>query len=302
MLENVEPKLPGEKRILLLGDSFTEGLGVQQDARFSDLAQRELNDFPSDGSRNLRILNAGIQNGTPSQYILQLRRYLDEFQPDMVIVCLAPNDLSDDSEFERNYGFILDTEGYPLYPRTRIRLWLMQKIWLLRYLEVFLGRFIPHAHDVLFPPAEPGIDVPPWPRILCAADNEIQNLFRRRTGRYLVHLRDMAESRQAKFGVLMIHYEWVFPYEPYHDAQFPNLKAELAQYGCPQNGPVHYNRFITGFLRENTITFRNSYGALLEAKHTMPSRKLWNYYDYHFSPSGHQVMGHELAEIVRTLR
>jgi len=220
----------------------------------------------------------------------------------LVIVCLAPNDLTDDSEFERTHGFVLDPDGYPVSPRSRGRLWLMQKVWLMRYLEVFLGRFMPRAHMALFPPAEPGIEVPPWPRVLCTTDNQIQVLFRRRTGRYLVHLKGMAESRKSKFGVLMIHYEWGFPDEPYYEARFPNLKTEFAQYGCPQNGPDPYMRFIEGFLREYAIPFRNPYGVLLEAKHAMPSRKLWNYYDYHFSPAGHQIMGHELAELVRTLK
>lgn len=255
-----------------------------------------------DGLAAARIINAGIMNGAPSQYILQLRRYLDELQPDVVIVCLAPNDVTDDSLFERTYGFILEQDGYPLMSKTRTRLRMLRDVWLLRYLEVFSGRFSSRWHGALFPPATPEITVPPWPRVLCTMDEEAQDLSRRRTGRSLVHLKEMAEGRHAKLGVLMVHYGWVFPNEPYHESQVPaDLKAKMVQYGCPQNGAASYSRFVEGFLEENGIPFRNPYAELLAAKTAVPSRKLWHFYDYHFSPAGHQVMGRELAELLRTL-
>ena len=40
-------------------------------------------------------------------------------------------------------------------------------------------------------------------------------------------------------------------------------------------------------------------GAMLEEKVKNPERKLWNFYDYHFSPAGHQVVAHEVVDFLK---
>lgn len=105
MKGDVGPRAPGEQRILLLGDSFVEATwSVPDDQRFYRLLGEKLQH--EGGSRPWHVINAAIMNGAPAQYILQFRRYLDQFQPDIVVVFLAPNDV---------------TEGLWLRPSARLR-------------------------------------------------------------------------------------------------------------------------------------------------------------------------------------
>jgi hypothetical protein len=48
------------------------------------------------------------------------------------------------------------------------------------------------------------------------------------------------------------------------------------------------------FLRDSGIRVGNSYDGLLRAKRRDPKTKLWNFYDYHFSPAGHVVIAEEM--------
>ena len=125
MKEDIGPKLPGERRILLLGDSYTEADGVPDEQRFYRLVEESLNAGPHDGER-WRVVNAAIQNGTPSQYILQLRAFFDQVNPDIVLAFIAPNDGADDYWFENSYGFAFDSRGMPLRPQARVRLSLLR--------------------------------------------------------------------------------------------------------------------------------------------------------------------------------
>ena len=67
---------------------------------------------------------------------------------------------------------------------------------------------------------------------------------------------------------------------------------------CYENNGAPFNDFIEAFLEQNQIHYRNTRDAMLAAKKQSPSRKLWNFYDYHFSPAGHEVVGQELYELI----
>ena len=114
MGEDVGEKAPDEERVLLLGDSFTEADQVTGEQRFSDLVDKRLRAETASSPKHVRVLNGGIQNGAPSQYILQLRKWLPKLKPDVVVVALAPNDINDDLLFERFNGFTFDADGAPL--------------------------------------------------------------------------------------------------------------------------------------------------------------------------------------------
>jgi len=301
MAEDVGPKAPDERRVLLLGDSFTEGDQVPGDKRFSHLVDQRLRAETAAGPERWRLLNGGIQNGSPAQYILQLRRWLDSVKPDVVIVDLAPNDVNDDSAFEREYGFDFDADGIPLAPRARTTLGLLKASFLLRYLRIAAGRS-PTVMSLFFSPASPATPVPDAIDLFCHDDPAIQAIFLAKTGKYLKKLQQMTEARGARFGVFMIQYMWVFDDEPFDEAEYPGLKEKLDKSGCLTGHGRGYNTFTQGFLRGAGIPFRDPYDALARAKAESPKRKLWHYADYHFSPAGHRVVADELGGFVKRLR
>ena len=321
MAEDVGPKRPDERRILVLGDSYAEGMetpfenGSKGDLdRSSKSRAREAYERRFDGvaerllkSRGLewqswRIINAAIQNGSPSQYLLMLRWLLPVVEPDIVVVLTGSNDLGDDMQFESQYGFDLDEHGVPLRPHRRLGLWMLQKSFLLRYIEVFLARYAPRVERVLFPFQDDSVVPLPWTALSCTLRPEAVEAFEQKTGRYLVDLQMMARSAGASFGVVVIHYSYSFQSEPFYEPRFPWMRQELARERCYEANGRPYADFIDGFLERNGIPYRDTYSAFLAAKQVAPSRKLWNFYDYHFSPRGHELLGAEVASFLSSLR
>jgi lysophospholipase L1-like esterase len=80
---DVGPKPPGERRIVVLGDSLV--LSVQVDARqtFAHLLQERLN--AGGGPVHYRVINAGVQGYGPVEELLFYRTIAHTFQPDLVI-------------------------------------------------------------------------------------------------------------------------------------------------------------------------------------------------------------------------
>jgi len=88
------PPAPGTDRparLLAVGDSFTFGTGVSEQATYP----RRLEDLFG-GERRLLSFNAGMPGFGPIDELLVLRRHFDEIRPDIVVVGLyTGNDLDD---------------------------------------------------------------------------------------------------------------------------------------------------------------------------------------------------------------
>ena len=89
-------KPPGEYRIALFGDSFTEGFRVAREDLFAVLLQQMLNTGPvPEGVRNVRVMNFGMRGEFPAKYYFRLRDQAMPFRPDLVIVQTFDNDPRD---------------------------------------------------------------------------------------------------------------------------------------------------------------------------------------------------------------
>jgi hypothetical protein len=169
----------------------------------------------------------------------------------------------------------------------------------LRYLEVGLGKRFPQLYRLLWPPQLPDQGhYPDWRSILCGEDRRTRDWFLRKTGRYMVELRRMSEAAGARFGVFLVHYLYIFNGEPFYEAQYPELKAKLDAWGCRESRGRPYREFMSRFLDQHGIWYRESYAAMLAEKQARPAVKLWNYYDYHYSPAGHRAMAREILDFV----
>ena len=90
-----EIELDSEKdRILIIGDSFTEGLGYDFDDTFCGLLKNKLSD-------KVEILNAGLTSYSPKLYFLKIKYLLGlGFEFDKLIVMLDISDIQDESIYE----------------------------------------------------------------------------------------------------------------------------------------------------------------------------------------------------------
>ncbi len=79
------PKPPGEKRIVILGDSLVMAVQVPQSATFVKRLEARLNERRAGGT-HYRVINAGIQGYGPVEELLFFEKTASRFQPDLVIV------------------------------------------------------------------------------------------------------------------------------------------------------------------------------------------------------------------------
>lgn len=85
-------KKPGEKRILALGDSFTEGDGAPFDSSYVALLKPKL----ATARNGFYVMNAGICGSDPFNNYINLRDLLLIYKPDVIIQSLGSGDLNSD--------------------------------------------------------------------------------------------------------------------------------------------------------------------------------------------------------------
>ncbi len=85
-------KKPGEKRILALGDSFTEGDGAPFDSSYVALLREKV----STHDDSYYVMNAGVCGSDPFNNYINLKDLLLKFQPDFVIQSIVSQDLITD--------------------------------------------------------------------------------------------------------------------------------------------------------------------------------------------------------------
>jgi lysophospholipase L1-like esterase len=89
--EELGPKMPSERRVLLLGDSLVLSVQVPFAQTFGELLERRLNS--RGGSVRYRVINAGVQGYGPVEEQLFFRSIVDVVRPDLVVpVVFVGND------------------------------------------------------------------------------------------------------------------------------------------------------------------------------------------------------------------
>ena len=98
-------KKPGTTRIMAIGDSFTFGVGAEEDETIPFLIGKGL----KDEGRKIEVINAGFGSYSPVLHYLKLRDEYLEFKPDLVLLFFDFSDLADDWRAERS--LIYDKSG-----------------------------------------------------------------------------------------------------------------------------------------------------------------------------------------------
>lgn len=79
-----------EYRVLVCGDSFTEGFGVENRYRFSDILEDEF----MYNSKICRFINCAISGTNPHEYLFDLEKLVSIYKPHLVMICIYPNDIA----------------------------------------------------------------------------------------------------------------------------------------------------------------------------------------------------------------
>jgi len=281
-------KPPGTQRILMLGDSFTEGNGVQESETFSSRLQWSLDQARL--GMCWQVINAGVGSYSPLLELLYLKNGGLELQPDLVVLNLDLSDIYDDIRYAQLAKF--DATGDPLAV-----------------------------------PAEREQDMRRWPikalvgvKDLAKKHTRLYNFTRRRMYRYLGSARkpDLSgDVRVDKYGMLREHdgpcddrgwglsYEyilrirdllsatgidfWVTVY-PYGNQTSPREWSKGRVYWGFEPGSLASTRpqsLVVDFCRRNSIHVVNMCDGFREAAQSV--YPLYYEWDGHWTAAGHQV-------------
>lgn len=107
-------------RILALGDSFTEGYGMEVEDAFVKILEKKLNSSSGSGL-SYEVINGGIASYSPLlEYLFLVQKGL-RLNPDMVILFYDFSDLKDDYEYEKTALFGKDGAPFRCFPMKRVR-------------------------------------------------------------------------------------------------------------------------------------------------------------------------------------
>ena len=78
-------------RVMVVGDSFTEGFGVEEGERFTDRLER----LYSHAGKRVLFINGGLSNTGPLRHGRLFKHVGLKYNLDALLICIYPNDLID---------------------------------------------------------------------------------------------------------------------------------------------------------------------------------------------------------------
>lgn len=117
-------------RVVVLGDSFTQGFGVEEDQRYTHYLEAAL--WRRHG-RPIEVINLGVPGASPADYLYYLREAALAYDPDVVLIGVMGNDVNDTrSLFEHGARGVFGTlrtvktrlaDDRPLWKRLPQQVW-----------------------------------------------------------------------------------------------------------------------------------------------------------------------------------
>jgi hypothetical protein len=141
----IGPKQHGVRRVLVLGDSYTWGDGVNLDETYVKQLEKLLNARCGRArSPMYEVINAGVPEWGPAQMWLYLKDYGVRFQPDLVLLGLFDLDIYRNGPY---LATVFDSPSLPsplssgIPPRSRLsslKIWLTQHSRLYNVIAVYM--------------------------------------------------------------------------------------------------------------------------------------------------------------------
>jgi len=276
-------KPAGTQRIVSLGDSFTIGYEVDLDDCFSSVLERELRD----SGRNVEVLNAGVSGYSNAEELLYLQRELIKYDPDVVVISFVTNDyvdnvrselfrLEDGRLVEWNHGYVpagslgdfLNTNPLFNFLSERSNGFVLLKE---RATQLVKQRMVAANESVIAQAeasAEPG-------HVVENGIDEGTEYGRNLTVAIFEALYAFTSERGIPLVINSIPYQKRRPTEQFIDT-FPRAEFDLTRPGLYY---VSSADLLTPYIGQELLVWEHSHD--------------------HWTPFSHQVVGRELARVVR---
>jgi lysophospholipase L1-like esterase len=281
--EELGPRQPDERRILLLGDSLVLSVQVPLQKTFGKLLEGRLNG--EGGPYRYRVINAGVQGYGPVQELLFFRSIVDSVQPDVVLVTLF---VGNDAEEAFSSRGRLDATGrvLPVAVHESFVATLRRVVRRSMVLQVFRLRVLSATERFRLSLAPPEPPLPsyaaaPGPRILEGLDV---------TRQCVELIAADASARGARTAVVLMPARFQVD-----DADYGRLKETVRQSGGELVRDAANERF-EGALRGLPLPRLDVLPALRRA---LPGPDLFFQETVHLTPRGHAVVADALYGFVK---
>jgi lysophospholipase L1-like esterase len=320
------------RRVVFLGDSFTEGLGVPQEQTFSAHVEQRLNR----GSNRFEVLNGGRVSYSPLLEYMRLKRFLAAgYRADTVVLLPDLSDVQDELEYTPEYE--ISASGEPLHLRSGnsapVVRWIYNRSALTRWarrLQLRLQGRLPSVAETAH--AERELTLQPADAALLKAPGSLtaeaysrlsdpaKAILRHTWSDHLPSVEGWAGDglRSMEKNILRIRkltrlngMELIVVIYPYPQTlythgdpayyrilrqTFPKWfhQRELLFGTAPSNGAAVYRQALGELCRANSIPFVDLFPAF--------RRKDWHRLflsgDVHFGLAGHRLAGREIADAI----
>lgn len=281
-------KPPGSYRILMLGDSFTLGKGVEDSETFSALLERRL-DAPG---RHVEVLNAGVDSYSPLLSYLALREEFADLQPDLVVLNLDMSDLVQEAYYRSiavydDHGGIsgVSARATSRSLRERARSWINNNLYFGRLFVYYADRL---ANDLS---AASAVELAKPELLAHTLKDDRQDRTEQWDGLFdsLSRIKSLCDEHGIQF--LLTVYPW--------GHQVNDREWVPGRYvSVPEGAEISDRsvRTVEAFARRNGIDLLNLFPAFRSRQAEGP---LYFHYDMHWRPKGHEVMAEELERRIR---
>jgi len=300
--KEIKPRKPENSfRIIVLGDSFTEALQVNQGKNFCELLENKLNKELFSQCKYFEVLNAGMSNYSPIAEYLYLKRELLKLSPDMIILQLFANDVYEDNKIGKMSVF--DKDNLPVkinrvfYKNKnpvllderlyRIKKYFVDRSVLLQCIERALQRGYKknkfHKEKSLF---EEFLDVNQFfiiqDYVCLSKDLKFRDRALANTGNYIKAIRDICSQNDIELFIFLIP---------------PQSQLKLNKYGehCwyfPRPPNNFLNREIRRFAKREKINYLD----LLSSFEKNKKKSLFLDKDGHLTEDGHRLVAQDLFD------
>ncbi len=215
------------KRVLILGDSFTKGVGVENtSAIFPELLEKKIQAEYSRQGKRIDILNGGIAGSLTDQWVDLLNRTKDTFKPDVILIVFFLRDGTTTSSMGSFFG--------PLRKKVQTRnetSLLYRNIYMYKWLQDRIDRnYLSKQYLIKLNKSYLG--------------NNKQTKEWEKAKKNILQIKRTGENMEAEIGLV------VFPvlFELDNNYPFTNICKTIIEFG--NNNNIHTHSLLPAFLGE----------------------------------------------------
>ncbi len=274
-------------RILMVGDSYTEGYGVES----ADSFPKQLESMLNNGSagKKYEVISAGVGSYSPILEYLLLKYRGIQLNPDLVILNFDWSDPFDDYDYSRfavrNNADVIAVKRQPQENKSlfaNLRNFMSKRSYIYQF---FAQKFAATTSPIV--PGDREKD-----RLIFLRDNLTDSDYDALFGNsapYLVKIKDMLKQQNISF---VIH---TYPYAVQVSTEAWKSGRQTFFFSGDTLSPAKPFSVVEEFGRENNITVISSYSHFKAAQ---SPEQLYFDYDGHFTPAGHRLAARALYEFI----